>query len=124
MLLSSIQFYVTELKWHKFLPLITCNELSKYSLQQARQSSAPVQGRSTPGPTPHTRTYSAGGGSFSRQAGNPVITRDGHGPMGVTSHKIVSTDNLKCTLFTAQFLFKLTAIFFYTCTFYNTFYEA
>ena len=66
--------------------------------QQMRQSSAPVQGRNTPGPTPHSRTHSAGAGSFSRQAGNPVITREGHGPMGVTSHKIVSTCDPRCIL--------------------------
>ncbi len=60
-----------------------------------RQSSAPVQGRNTPGPAAHVRTHSAGG--FSRQAGNPTITRDDtRTPMGVHSQKMVCRKCSKC----------------------------
>ena len=49
----------------------------------SRQTSAPVVGRVA---TPvHSRTNSAGS-NFSKQAGNPVITRE----LGVTSSKLVS----------------------------------
>ncbi len=75
----------------------SCSDVSAMisASQQMRQSSAPVQGGRagiSSGAAAHGRTYSAGGGSFSRQAANPVITRDEprQTPMGVTSQRIVS----------------------------------
>ncbi len=75
--------------------------------QQMRQSSAPVQGRNTPGPAAHVRTHSAGG--FSRQAGNPTITRDDtRTPMGVHSQKMVclySSNATHALFFSYTFLY-------------------
>ncbi len=84
--------------------LVSCNLRCVW--QQMRQSSAPVQGR-VGSATAHGRTHSAGassggggggGASFSRQAGNPVITRDDPRAAaavgGVTTQKIVSLSHL------------------------------
>lgn len=58
--------------------------------RQSRHTSAPVVGSRTGSASSgyHSRTPSAG---FSRTAGNPMITRDDRGPIGVTSSKVVST---------------------------------